>query len=666
MKYFLFFLLSCQFIFAQQKQLTPEIVWQLKRVSSPAISPDGKLTVYNLRDFNVAENNGQSDIYLLNNETDKSTLLIGGEGNQTDAFWKPNDKNILVYNNNGKLTELNITTNESKVVNPNIDELENIKISPNGKKVAYTREVKVDITAQDIYPDMPKANAKIYDGLMMRHWTTWEDGMRSHLFVADYPSFANATDVMPSQPFDTPLKPHGGSEQICWSPDSRTIAYTCKKKHGTAYAMSTNSDIYLYEIESFKTYNLTEGMQGYDVNPTYSSDAKYIAWLSMEKDGYEADKNRLFVYDFEKNKRINITEKLDMSCEDIHWSNDNKSIYFQTAYNGTHQLFSIDLATQKMNQLTEGMYDYGAFDVSGNNIIAVRNSMMQPHELYSVNTKTKEQKQVTFANDELWKSVALGRVEKRFIRTSDGKQMLTWVAFPPNFDKTKKYPTLLFCQGGPQSVVSQFFSYRWNVATMTAQGYIVVMPNRRGLPSFGQKWNDDIRGQYGAQAMTDLLTAIDEVSKEPYVDKERRAAVGASFGGYSVYWLMGNHKKRFKSFIAHCGIYNMESMYGETEEMFFTHHDNEGAPWDSPKPSNYQFSPHLFTQNWDTPILVIHNEKDFRVPLSQGLGAFTAAQVKGIKSRFLYFSDEGHWVTKPQNSIVWSREFYRWLRETLN
>jgi len=660
---FLFLLFCAHEILAQQ--VTPEIVQELKKVSGPSCSSDGKYTVYELRQSNIKENKGQTDIYLLNNSTGDITLFAGGDGDQSSPKWKPNAKYVIGYFDNDKFIEKNVENGETVAFEHQLGDIDNFSYAPDGKHISYTKEVKVDIMAQDLYPDLPKANAKIYDGLMYRHWTTWEDGLRSHVFVADYPAFKNEVDIMNAQPFDSPLKPHGGADQIAWSTDGQSIAYTCKKKYGTAAAYSTNSDIYLYNINTFKTENLSEDNVGYDTHPIFSPDGKNIAWLSMKEDGNESDKNRIIVMNLSTREKRDITENIDLSVDDIKWNAYSNAVFFQCPKEATRQLFIVDIASKKLEQITNGMHDYTGFDIAGASLIAIRNSMMQPHEIFSVSLNNKAQKQLTFHNKEVWSKLDIGSVEKRWIKTTDGKQMLTWVAYPPNFDKNKKYPTLLYCQGGPQSVVSQFFSYRWNVATMVANGYVVILPNRRGLPSFGQAWNDAITGDYGGQAMQDLLSAFDEVSKEPFVDKSRCGAVGASFGGYTVYWLMGNHQKRFKSFIAHCGIFNMESMYGETEEMFFVQHDNEGAPWDTPKPKNYNFSPHLFVKNWDTPLLVIHNEKDFRVPLSQGMNAFTAAQKMNIKSRFLYFSDEGHWVTKPQNGVLWSREFFRWLKETL-
>lgn len=650
-------------LFAQQ--ITPELVQELKKVSNPICSRDGKYTIYELRQNNIKENTGQTDIYLLNNNSGETTLFAGGAGNQFSPNWKPNTTNIIGYFDENKFIEKNIETGDTKVFEHKLGDIDNFQYAPDGKHISFTKEVKVDVTAQDIYPDLPKANAKIYDGLMYRHWTTWEDGLRNHVFIAEYPSFSNEIDIMQAQPFDSPLKPHGGIEQIAWSIDGQNLAYTCKKKYGTAAAYSTNSDIYVYNINTYKTENISENNLGYDTHPIFSPDGKHVAWLSMKEEGNESDKNRIIVMNIATREKEDITLNIDLSIDDIKWNIYSNAIFFQCAIEATRQLFIIDIKTKKLEQLTNGMHDYTSFDIAGTSLISIRNSMMQPHEIFSVNLTSKAQKQRTFHNKDVWSKLELGSVEKRWIKTTDGKQMLTWVAFPPNFDKTKKYPTLLYCQGGPQSVVSQFFSYRWNVATMVANGYIVILPNRRGLPSFGQAWNDAITGDYGGQAMLDLLSAFDEVSKEPYVDKAHCGAVGASFGGFTVYWLMGNHQKRFKTFIAHCGIFNMESMYGETEEMFFVQHDNKGAPWDTPKPVNYSFSPHLFVKNWDTPLLVIHNEKDFRVPLSQGMGAFTAAQKMNIKSRFLYFSDEGHWVTKPQNGVLWSREFFRWLKETI-
>lgn len=669
-------MLSAGLSFAQSK-LTPETLFKFGRVSEPKVSPDGKNVVYCVTRYDIAENKGSTDLYLISVNGGKALQLTQTAFSESNPRWRPDGKKIgFISSESGssQIWEMDPDGKNKRQVSNYEGGVNSFNYSPKSTSVYFTSDVQIDKTVAQRYPDLPKANAKIYDGLMMRHWNQWEDGAYSHVFFASYTDgkTGDAKDIMPSEPYDSPTMPFGGEEQLNWSPDGKTIAYTCKKEQGTTYATSTNTDIYLYNIETGKTENISEPNMGYDVEPRFSPDGKSIAWLSMERAGFEADRNRIIVMDLASRTRKEITKGFDQSAGNLSWSADSKTIYFNSAVNAVYQLYSFSLNAKKdgLRKITDGLNDFGSFEVATQGstamLIGTRSSMSRPTELYRVDLSYGKQMQLTRTNEEVLEQTQMGKVEKRMVETSDGKDMLVWVIYPPDFNPEKKYPTLLVCQGGPQSVVSQSFSYRWNFQLMASNGYIVVVPNRRGLPSFGQEWNDAISGDWGGQAMTDLLSAIDDVSKEPYVDKSRRAAVGASYGGYSVYWLAGHHEGRFKSFIAHCGVFNLESMYGVTEEIFFANHDLEGPYWKNPKPKSYEdFSPHQFVKNWNTPILVIHNEKDFRVPLSEGLQAFSAAQLLGIKSRFLYFGDEGHWVTKPQNSILWQREFYRWLSETL-
>lgn len=660
-----------------QDKMQAETLWKFGRVSEPKVSPNGNLIVYNVTRYNVSDNRGNNDLWVVDIKGGDAKQITNTPFSESNARWRPDGKKIgflSTESGSSQLWEMNADGTEKKQISNFEGGIYNFNYSPTMKHIYFSQEVEIDLSLKKRYPDLPKANALMYDELMMRHWNQWEDGAYSHVMYCTYDAgvLGKAIDIMPNERFDAPTMPFGGEEQMNWSTDGKTIAYTCKKEVGAAYAISTNTEIYLYNIETGKTTNISQPNKGYDVEPRFSPDGKQIAWLSMERAGFEADKNRIFVMDLNTKIITDITKPIDQSADNILWSKDAKTIYFTSCVDAVHQLYSYSLTAKKdpLRKITNGLSDIGSIDLSVDgkltNIVATRVNMSSPTEIYKIELAKGNLYKLTSTNDDELKKLQLGKVEKRMVETTDGKEMLVWVIYPPDFDKEKKYPSLLVCQGGPQSTVSQGFSYRWNFQLMAAKGYVVIAPNRRGLPSFGQEWNDQISGDWGGQAMQDLLSAVDDVSKEEYIDKDRRAAVGASYGGYSVYWLAGHHQNRFKSFIAHCGVFNLESMYGSTEEIFFVNHDLEGAYWKTPKPKSYDlFSPHKFVKNWNTPILVIHNDKDFRVPLGEGLQAFSAAQLQGIKSRFLYFSDEGHWVTKPQNSLLWQREFFRWLDETV-
>ncbi|MFT6814401.1 MAG: dipeptidyl aminopeptidase/acylaminoacyl peptidase [Sphingobacteriales bacterium] len=664
------------FAIQAQNKLTPELLWKLKRVSEHAISPDGQFVVYSVKEYDLSENKGVSQLYLSDTRGKKTIQLTKSPGSKYNIRWRPDGLKvgyISTETGSAEIWEVEDDGSEAVQISTFNSGLEGFEYSPDLKRILFVAPVRFEYPLNTTYPDLPKANAKVYDNLMYRHWDTWADGTRSHIFYMNYANEGlrdEPVDIMSDQPYDAPLKPFGGMEQIAWSPDGSKIAYTCKKLVGKEYAESTNSDIYVYDFETSKTRNLSEVLNGYDMEPSFNSDGTKIMWLSMETPGFEADRVRLYVYDFVANDRLDMTMNLDQSISSPIWAEDSKSVYCISGKNATYQVYNLNLETQALTQLTDGDHNYGSIALAKNKkrdiLVASRQSMSAPTELYTIDLKKGDVEPLTRENEKLWSKVEKGRVEKRMIKTTDDKEMLTWVIYPPNFDSTKTYPTLLYCQGGPQSAVSQFFSYRWNFQLMAAQGYIVVAPNRRGLPTFGQEWNDQISGDWGGQAMNDYLSAIDEVSKETYVDENRLGSVGASYGGYSVYWLAGNHEGRFKSFISHCGLFNFESWYATTEELFFANHDIGGNWWSDKISDSYtKHSPHLYVKNWNTPIMVIHGEKDFRVPVSEGIQAFNTAQMLGVKSRFLYFPTEGHWVLNPQNGVLWHREFYRWLKETL-
>ncbi len=662
--------MACFGAFAQPTPLTPERLWQFGRVSLDDVSPDGSLAVYGVTRYSIEENKGNRDLFVVPTAGGEARKVTAFPGSEFNAQFRPDGKKIG-FLSGGQLWEMNPDGSDAAPVSEIEGGVNGFSYSPAGNQVLFVKEVQIEKTIHDKYPDLPKATGRLMDGLMYRHWTEWEDGAYSHIFLAPYVQTAKITDaslkdIMPGEPFDAPMQPFGGMEEIAWSPDGFLVAYTCKKLSGTEYAVSTDSDIYLYDQQADKTTNLSQGNPGYDREPTFSPDGQSLIWTSMAKAGFESDRTRIIHYGIHSLQKKELTAGFDQEANSPRWSRDGKEIFFISGIEATYQLCALDVATLKYRQITTGDHDYTQFAVLPKGLLGARMSISSPTELFTVDLKSGKETALSDVNKELLSRTAMGDVQSRWITTPDGKRMKVWVVLPPGFDPNKKYPALLYCQGGPQSAVSQFFSYRWNLQLMAANGYVVVAPNRRGLPSFGQRWNDEISGNWGGLVMQDLLTAIDTVSAEPYIDKDRLGAVGASFGGFSVYWLAGNHDKRFKTFISHCGLFNMTSWFGTTEEVFFANHDLDGPYWDpAPNPSYLLYSPHLFVKKWDTPILVIHNEKDFRVPLGEGMQAFQAAQLQGIPSQFLYFPDEGHWVNQPQNSILWQRVFFEWLDQWL-
>ena len=619
-----------------QQPLTPEKLWQLHRVSTVGLSPDAQYVLLSVSTPNLAENTFSKEYYKLAVKGGVPIPISEEEVERATAKYNPNEKKNLV-----------------KLIH------KEVKVAP--------------VLGKDFYTDLGKSSGRLYSSLDHRHWDTWNEGKYNHVFIED--AEGNQRDLMEGQPFYCPQVPFGGDEDYIWSPDGQKVLFVTKAKVGTEYVLSTNTDIYEYNLNTMKTRNLTEGMMGYDTNPQYSKEG-VLAWLSMAHDGNESDKNDLYI--LKDGKRINLTVQWDNTVFSYRWSNDDKQIYLIAPTQGTEQLFVVDVYGKDTTpkQLTKGVFDVGSIvGQSGNLLVVMRNDMNRAAEVFTINLKEKKKlpyytmQQLSHFNDEAYKSIATCPIKERIIKTTDGKDMHAWVIYPPNFDPNKKYPTLLYCQGGPQSIVSQFYSFRWNFQLMASQGYIVIAPNRRGLPGFGVEWNAQISGDWGGQPMLDYLSAIDDIAKEPYVDKERLGAVGASYGGYSIYYLAGIHQKRFKSFIAHCGVFNLQSMYGTTEELFFNNHEIGGPYWEKEnaiaQKSYKEFNPIEKITEWDTPILIIHGGKDYRVPEEQGFQAFTAAQLRGIKSEFLYFPDENHWVLQPQNGLLWQRTFFKWLKETL-
>ena len=621
------------FAISQSKVMTPEQLIELNRVSAVGLSQDGKQVIYQTSTFD-----------LETNERSRNTFSVSVQGGDLKSL---DDVGELVKDKN---------------------------VSPDGKWKLISKEVKLQkVSGTDHYDDVPKSNVFIYDQLNYRHWDTWEDGSYSHLFIQSATDTLDpGIDLLEGTPFDCPQKPFGGDEDYIWSPDAKKVLYVTKKSAGTEYAVSTNSDIYAYNLDTKQTTNLTESNKGYDTHPAFSSQGT-LAWLQMERDGYESDKNDIIVRLPEGD--VNLTEDWDGTVNGFIWSDDASKIYYSAPVGGTVQVFQIDVptgqqASSEPRQISEGQFDvHGIIGQSGDHLIVYRRDMNHATEIYNLHIATGEMKQLSEANNEIYQDIKMSKIEKRLVKTTDGKDMVTWVIYPPDFDPTKKYPTLLYCQGGPQGALSQFYSFRWNFQLMAANGYIIVAPNRRGMPGFGVEWNEQISKDYGGQNMRDYLSAIDDVAKESYVDTDRMGCVGASYGGYSVFYLASRHEGRFKSFISHDGIFNWRSMYGTTEELFFVNWDLGGAYWDKENAAAQrtyrEFNPVNFVDQWDTPILIIQGGKDFRVPIGQGLEAFQAAQLQGIKSRLLYFPEENHWVLTAQNSLVWQREFYKWLEETV-
>ncbi|MEJ8738997.1 MULTISPECIES: S9 family peptidase [unclassified Phocaeicola] len=662
----------------KDKKLTPEALWAMGRIGSSSVSPDGKQIAYTVSYYSVKENKSHTVIYVMNADGTNNLLLTTTADSEVEPAWiKGGSKIAFLSAASGsmQLWEMNPDGSERKQLSSYEGGIDGFKFSPDESKVLFIAQVKYGERTSDLYPDLDKASGKVINDLMYKHWDEWVESI-PHPFVAafDGNQVGTATDILKNEPYESPMKPFGGIEQLAWSNDSKQIAYTCRKKTGLEYSVSTDSDIYLYNTENGETRNLckedaTDKNLGYDTNPKFSPDGKSIAWQSMERDGYESDRNRLCVMNLKSGEKTYVTEAFQSGVDDYCWAPDGKTLYFVGVWHATSMIHSTNLKGE-VKQLTDGMYDYTSVAMLNNKqLLTKRHSISEADELFAVDLKKKNTvTRITKENDHIFSQLKMGKVEARWTKTVDGKDMLSWVVYPANFDPNKKYPTLLFCEGGPQSPVSQFWSYRWNLQIMAANDYIVIAPNRRGLPGFGMEWLEEISTNYGGHCMDDYLSAIDDIAKEPYVDKDRLGCVGASFGGYSVYWLAGHHNKRFKAFIAHDGFFNMEQQYLETEELWFTNWDLGGAYWEKNNPAvqrSYANSPHLFVDKWDTPILCIHGEKDYRILASQGMAAFNAAKLRGVPAQLLIFPDENHWVLKPQNGILWQRTFFAWLDKWL-
>ena len=660
-------------------QFTPEVMWSLGKMGETALSPNGKQLVYTATYYSMEQNKGNAELYLMSTDGGEATRLTTTAASEFNPVWQ--DDETLLFCRGTEIVSMNVNTKKESVVAENERGFEGFKLSPDGSQLLYTSTIPVQRpeNLQKLYNGLDKTTGRINEDLMYRHWDGWVDEI-PHIYLASLANgkadMENAKDVLGAdQPFECPMRPWGGLEQVNFSPDGKYLAYTCRKKVGKDYAMSTNSDIYLYEIATGKCSNVSEGIMGYDQNPVFSHDGKRLAWESMARDGYESDKLRLMVMDIASGEKTDYTADFDYGLSGIVWNDDDSEILAIVMYRGTNEVFGFNLADKKVRMITSGHdHDINGFALANGKIYANQVAHQYPTEVYTYDYASGKDSlrgtQLTHLNDDVLSQVRMGRSEERWVKTPDGKELQVWVIYPYDYDSTKTYPALLFCEGGPQSHVSHFWSTRWNFEVMSGAGYFVIAPNRRGTPGFGTAWCEAISGDYGGLCMQDYMTATDAMAKEiKQIDPERIGACGASFGGYSIYWLAGhNQNKRFKAFLAHNGMFNFDQQCLETEELWFTNWDLGGAYWQTDRErvrKSFAQSPHRFVQNWNTPLCVVHSEFDFRIVASQGMAAYNAAKIMGLEARYLYFPDETHWVLRPQNSLLWHRNFIDWFDKYL-
>ncbi|MCD7721776.1 MAG: S9 family peptidase [Prevotellaceae bacterium] len=668
----------------ESDRMTPEALWAMGRIGSMDVSPEGKIVAYSVTYYSVEQNRSHTVICTINTDGSDLKQLTTSDKSESDPAFIAGGKRIA-YLSSGQLWSMDTDGGDRKQLTHGEDEVEGFQFSPDGRQVILIREVAANPSIQPKEPDLPKATGLVIDDMNYKHWDQYVTTI-PHIFLASFDGekVSEEKDLLEGEPYECPMLPFGGTEEFCWSPDSKLIAYTCRKKTGVAYAVSTDSDIYLYDTETGETTNVckpadyvepeidsTTSMQrqaknqsetdinaGYDQDPQFSPDGSMLAWKSMERDGYESDRTRLCVLNLATGEKSYVTESFESGVDEFVWA-DNQRLFFTGVWMARIMVYSTDLKGN-VKPVTTGDYDYADLHLmpDGKGLLVKRHSISAPDDIYLIG---KGVTQLTHENDHILSQLALGEVKERWVETTDGKRELCWVVYPSHFNPSRRYPTLLYCEGGPQEPVSQFWSYRWNFQIMAANDYIIIAPNRRGLPGFGMEWLEEISGDYSGQCMQDYLAAIDDISREPYVDKDRLGCIGASFGGYSVYWLAGNHEGRFKAFIAHDGIFNTQQQYFETEEMWFPNWDMGGSPDRVGEGKAFKESPHLYVDKWDTPILCIHSEKDYRILSSQGQSAFSAARMHGIPAQLLLYPDENHWVLKPQNGVLWQRTFFRWL-----
>ena len=657
---------------AQQhtQQMTPELLLTLPRVGSYALAPSGKQVVYNVSQPSIQDNNSRTSIYLINSDgTGRTELTAPSSSSEYTPRWSRDGKQIYFMRGTDQGMQLfarTLSDGAERQLTAIDGGIVDYIFSPDETTLLYVQDIKARPVVTDVYPDLDKADARIIEDLMYKHWDEWVSTM-PHPFIAKVTAqpITEGLDLLAGEPYEAPMRPFNGIEDIAFSPDGNLIAYACRKKTGLEYSLSTNSDIYLYNVTTGETTNVSEGLMGYDTNPVFSPDGRSLIWIGMEHDGYESDLQVMYLYDLAKKQYRPLTADFEYNIANPTWSADSKTIYFITCREALTHLYSYQLSNGKIKQITDGQYDYTGFDMNDKGVcVASRQSMTYPTELYMVNLKNGKTTVLTEEDKPMMSQLGDLTCEKRWMTTTDGGKMLTWVLYPPHFDKNKRYPSLLYCQGGPQNTISQFWSYRWNPRIMAEQGYIVILPNRHGVPGFGKAWNEQISGDYSGQNIQDYLTAADLMRQEPFIDPDRMGAVGASYGGYSVYYLAGVHEGRFSAFIAHAGIFNLEAQYLETEEKWFANWDMGGAPWEKDNATaqrTFANSPHKLVDKWDTPILIIHGEHDFRILASQGMMAFDAAKMRGVPTKMLLFPEETHWVLKPQNALLWQRTFFDWL-----
>ncbi len=652
--------------------MTPELLHSFGKIGAVQVSPNKKELLYHVSYVDIEANKSNTEIFKINVDGSEKTQLTFTNESEGSAQWIDGGNKIAFLKSNEgtrQLWVMNADGTDAKCISDVEGGISGFTFSPDETKVMYIKKVKSVETIAERHPDLPKATGRVVDDLMYKHWDHWVEKV-PHTFYATIEDgkLVNHVDLLEGEPYEAPLLPFGGTSDVAWSADSKSIVYTSKKVTGRAYAVSTNSDLYSYSLENKTTENLTEGMMGYDTNPLFSHDGAHMAWLSMERDGYEADKNRLFVMDMATKEKTYLTEAFDYDVDDFIWDRDNKTLFFSAIVEAKGHIFSIDIDSKEIKAITSGDYNYASPALSDDGLIVKRQSISQPAEIYALTINNGEATEISFENKHILDQLTMGKVEERWITTTDNKQMLTWVIYPPNFDASKKYPAILYCKGGPQGAISQSWSYRWNFQLMAANDYIIVAPNRRGVSSFGGEWVEQISGDYGGQNMLDYLSAIDKLAEEPFVNEDKLGCTGASYGGFSAFWLAANHDNRFKAFLAHAGIFNLEAQYLETEELFFANWDMGGSYWDKSNAvaqKTYATSPHKFVDKWNTPIMITHGDKDYRILSSQGMMAFNAAKLKGLPARMLLFPDENHWVLQPQNGILFQREFAKWFDEWL-